>query len=322
MTGSGHKVDAVVTALAAVVGAVAFVVSCSLLDPLDDISNGARQSDARSMPDAPADASQTPKPPACDSKKPFGPPTLITSLLAPLHEVNARFLPDELTVFFQVKEADDSNHLYTASRPSLGAPFTTPKRVDVLNSADSEGQPTLTGDGRTIFFSRWPRNNSSRIYTSRRPTLDAAFAPPSQLPILQNGGVSGPYVVPDGNALYYVAGDVVAEIHRATKAETGFSDGILVSEIGSDAGELDPTVTPDELTIYFASFRTGQWDIWMATRAKRDGPFSNIHPVEELNTSFEEYAAWISADGCRLYFSSNRLRGDSDHDLYVAERGR
>ncbi|HUS27052.1 MAG TPA: hypothetical protein VMZ53_01035 [Kofleriaceae bacterium] len=85
----------------------------------------------------------------------------------------------------------------------------------------------------------------------------------------------------------------------------------------------DPTLTADELEIYFDSGRvvTGGagGDVWMATRASTADPFNTPTNVTELLSGSDDSTGDLSADGLRLYLSSDR-RVTGDRDLYVSSR--
>jgi hypothetical protein len=85
-------------------------------------------------------------------------------------------------------------------------------------------------------------------------------------------------------------------------------------------------VSPDQLTIYWASDRTdggakGDFDIWMATRPNSTASFGGAKNVSELNTDGAELPNWVSPDGCRLYFGETPARRDI-RTVQFAERPR
>lgn len=109
---------------------------------------------------------------------------------------------------------------------------------------------------------------------------------------------------------------------------------------GINAPELDgeATLSPDGLTLYFASDRgTAGWDSYRASRSSLTGDFgkpvpqaeintestttaftrSMFSPVQGVNTAANEYDPWVSPDGLRLYFFRSDASAD---DLWLAER--
>ena len=93
---------------------------------------------------------------------------------------------------------------------------------------------------------------------------------------------------------------------------------------GSSATLLTPAVdgcashSPDGLTIAFNSNRSGNHDLYVATRSSRSVGFGTPQPVAALNTSADEFCPTI-ARGNRLYFSRASV-GDLG-DLYVSRQG-
>lgn len=78
--------------------------------------------------------------------------------------------------------------------------------------------------------------------------------------------------------------------------------------------------SPDGLTIVFNSNRTGNQDLYMATRSSTSEGFGAPIPLPApVNTSANEACSTI-ANGHRLYFSSDRE--DSAYDIYLTRLGR
>ena len=98
----------------------------------------------------------------------------------------------------------------------------------------------------------------------------------------------------------------------------------LGPSVNSSAHEYDPSISADELELYFNSYRPGSFgeaDIWMTTRKTKADPWGN--PVNlglTVNSPAREHAPSISADGLSLYFSSNRPGGYGLQDLWVTTR--
>ena len=94
------------------------------------------------------------------------------------------------------------------------------------------------------------------------------------------------------------------------------------STVNSPWWELQPNISADGLSLYFASSRPGRgdYDLYVATRDNRDAPFEQVEPLDELNTRYRDISPSISSDGLVLYFTSNRPGGMGDQDLYLARR--
>ncbi len=78
------------------------------------------------------------------------------------------------------------------------------------------------------------------------------------------------------------------------------------------------SLSPDKLTIAFTSNRTGNFDVYVATRPNAGVGFGNpVALPAPINTAADEACPTITGDG-RLFFSSDRE--DPAYDLYVTKR--
>ena len=91
-----------------------------------------------------------------------------------------------------------------------------------------------------------------------------------------------------------------------------FNAPVVVAELTSTGGEDDPTLTGDELEIYFQSTRGGSSRIWRSVRATKTAPWPTPEPVSELDGS-----PWntpeLSRDGLRMTLELNA-------DIYITSR--
>jgi hypothetical protein len=99
--------------------------------------------------------------------------------------------------------------------------------------------------------------------------------------------------------------------------------------VNSPVQEQNPTLSPDQLSLYFVSNRTdlpgaqGGNDIWVSRRACRECPWEtpvNLGPA--INTPSGDAGPNLSLDGKLLFFTSNRPdeTGTTDNDLYLSRR--
>ncbi len=88
--------------------------------------------------------------------------------------------------------------------------------------------------------------------------------------------------------------------------------------------ELNPSISKNGLSLYFASDRAGGFggfDIWVSQRPSVNDPWGepqNLGP--NINTPFQENSPTLTIDGHRLFFQSNRPGGFGGLDLYVSRR--
>jgi hypothetical protein len=94
----------------------------------------------------------------------------------------------------------------------------------------------------------------------------------------------------------------------------------LIVNTSTTSEESDPSVTPDELELYFNSNRNGgqQRAIWHSTRAAKTDPFGPPTLAGEFDAPEDDRDPAISSDRLTMYFWSARSGGDL---IYVATRG-
>lgn len=91
------------------------------------------------------------------------------------------------------------------------------------------------------------------------------------------------------------------------------------SDLNTAAVDGCASLSGDGLELFFLSFRTGNADIFTATRQNKSEGFSDPVPLPApVNTSGNEICPTI-ARGNRLYFTS--FQDDPAGDLYVSKRG-
>jgi hypothetical protein len=104
-------------------------------------------------------------------------------------------------------------------------------------------------------------------------------------------------------------------------AQSGWSPPSLVTSLNSTAADSGANLSADGLTAHWASFRSGDWEIWSAQRATRSAPWGA--PV--LETALSDSTAVdgepaLSADGLTIYLGSMRPGGAGSFDILRATR--
>jgi Tol biopolymer transport system component len=111
-------------------------------------------------------------------------------------------------------------------------------------------------------------------------------------------------------------------------ADYVFETPEIIPPTAAPFGGTYPCISADGLTMYLDV--PGEFwnppsvydnDIGMISRESLEGPWSEpVSLGRPVNTSGYETAAWISADGLTLYFSSNRSGGYGSYDIYASSR--
>jgi Tol biopolymer transport system component len=108
---------------------------------------------------------------------------------------------------------------------------------------------------------------------------------------------------------------------RPADAPTGpFGSPTLLTELSSGFDQDDPTLTGDQLEIFFESTRNGSFDLYTATRNSITDTWSSPTLVTELDSADGEACPEISTDGLTMMFSSARPGGKGGYELYITRR--
>ncbi len=202
-----------------------------------------------------------------------------------------------------------------------------------VNSEGNESAPAVSGGGNALFFSSDSEDGFGDwdLWVAMRERDTEAFGAPVNLlePANSLHNDMNPSLSADGLALYFSSDAPMGSgksdlyvVRRATSSGDFTAADNLGPVVNSDGTDGAPSISGDGLTLYFHADREGGFgrrDIWLARRSSVDEPFGepeNAGP--EVNGTGLDHDPEISADGLRLYFSSNRL--DGNQDIYVARR--
>jgi hypothetical protein len=266
---------------------------------------------------------------SCDVNRPFGP---AVPALRPSGAFSAtgdlRLSYDYLTGYFTGTMRDGTSSLFVTTRSTIDESFGTFGILPGMGLPRDVAIPTVTGDGFTLVFARSPNGIPSRLHWATRSDLSAPFEYAGLMPTVNDppGGDASPFFREDGQALYFASSRVTAnhaDIYRSGRDGQAFQLPVAVDELNTPSSEIGPAVTPDDLTIYFASDRVGpdargDLDIYVATRVSKSERFSQPRAVTELNSPDAEIPSFVTRDNCTLYFHSNRDR--VPWTIYVATR--
>lgn len=130
-----------------------------------------------------------------------------------------------------------------------------------------------------------------------------------------------------GEILYYLKtsdfkeGTLLTDTFRANREEIIFPS-VMQCPIVGDLGDRDLRVFDDN-TYLFSSMREGGYggyDLYILT--KEDGVWSEpINLGPEVNSSFDEITPYLTKNGSKLYFSSNRIKSMGGFDVYATDFG-
>ncbi|HVW26338.1 MAG TPA: hypothetical protein VHC69_13305 [Polyangiaceae bacterium] len=105
---------------------------------------------------------------------------------------------------------------------------------------------------------------------------------------------------------------------------SGFGKPVVITSLSNDSSvDDDPSLTGDRLVVFFDSKRDGgqgKEDIFASERKDAQADWDTPTPVESLNTADRETGIALSADGLRIWFSSDRPESQGGLDVFTAQR--
>lgn len=103
-------------------------------------------------------------------------------------------------------------------------------------------------------------------------------------------------------------------------AQSPWSLPTLETTLNSTAADAGPSLSFDGLTLHFASFRSGNWEIYSATRPFVGGPWSTPAVVTELADAAVDDQPFLAVGDLELWFTSSRAGGAGGSDILVSTR--
>ncbi|MBT9395211.1 PD40 domain-containing protein [Hymenobacter sp. NST-14] len=223
------------------------------------------------------------------------------------------------------------------------ATFRPPKGVytsmgEAINSKREDYGPTLNADADLLIFSSKRKTrglndvSDEDLYQSRRENGLWTDAEPLPKPINSAYNEGSACISKDGTTLYFARCECPTCHGNCDLYVSNFKDGkwtmpkSLGANVNSSAWDSQPTLSPGEDTLYFASDRLGGFglsDIWFTVKQK-NGEWSraqNMGPV--VNTRESEVSPFYHPLYHVLYFSSRgQLLNFGDFDIYKTYRVR
>jgi hypothetical protein len=134
-----------------------------------------------------------------------------------------------------------------------------------------------------------------------------AFSAPQPLLAIVQSPVDDWFPMEAAGELYFYSyrGANVAEIYHAPIAP--FGAPVVESELAQGTNDIKwPAVSDDGLVIIYGAYDGTYFHLWQGTRAAPGDVFSSLAPLAVINSSVDDYAPSLSADGLRLVFGSDR----------------
>ena len=273
--------------------------------------------------DAPADAPSTCYEQWLSGTIAFEAAVALTSVNSTGYDRDPFLTDNELTLYLSSPRTGTSGQtdVWVATRTTIADPFSTPIEASAFNSTAVESKLSISASGTiAVVGSNRPGSANIDVWESIRATTADPWPAMNRTNVAMvdtGGNEHDPTLSADGQHLYLAPDDPSPQhLVVATRGTDGrFGTPVPLLEL-SGGGDADPSPTPDERILVFASSRSGAGDLWYATRVSAAAELGAPLAVPGVNTAAPEGDPHLSSDGCRLYFARN-LGGDN-WDLYVA----
>ncbi len=193
-----------------------------------------------------------------------------------------------------------------------------------INTRFSEYNPVVSGDGSTLVFTASLQFYDAIFFSKKK---DGEWSYPvnlmSQLGV--DGNTSTVALSYDGTELYlYRDDDFIGNIYVSFYRNGSWTKIKKLNEnINTKYWEAHASLSPDGNELYFVSNREGGYgdlDIYVSERLT-DTTWSQPKNLgKEINTQWNENTPFLTADGSKLFFSSEGHENMGGYDIFYSEK--
>jgi Tol biopolymer transport system component len=205
---------------------------------------------------------------------------------------------------------------------SLTLPFDRASKLP-FNSDASDETPRLSADDKTLYFATGRDDNGTLdIYKVSRPAAGStAWGTPAPVTEVNTTTLSEKWFMPCGTDHYLMAQSEPGVQPDLVEGTLGGPAATVIDELRSPQNDTGVFVTPDCLTVYFASTRSGASRIYrshrMSIKARWDDPGLVDDFVMTIGGNQED--PWLSPD-TRMFVFVSDAAGAGNKDVYVSTR--
>jgi WD40-like Beta Propeller Repeat len=225
---------------------------------------------------------------------------------------------DELDIIYAVQaNGASTKQLWEITRATTSSPWSTPVERTELNIGTSEESPRFSLDDKTIYY-----GVDGDIYQATRGAIGQAFGTPAKVAAISTANYEKWMAICTGNV-------VMVSRQNGTTSNMDLYEGTLTGGantidtiLNSTDSEISTFLSKDCLTVYYASNRSGQTQLYTSTRTAVGQPWATPTMVDSPFSSAEgtdNEDPWISIDLRTFLLAS--IRGTSTtKQLYISTR--
>ena len=227
---------------------------------------------------------------------------------------------DQLTLTFASERGGANDRIFQSTRPSVGAPWSTPAELTTIAPGTDVGDPSLSIDGLSLYW------GGPEVSLATRPTIGGAWTDMGSIVhgTADHSVDGGPDISPDQLTLVFTGtktSDALWHMYEVDRASTTDAWGAAFEVPGIDSaiGEAYGSYRGDGLEVVFQN-QQGGLDLHHALRASTADPFGPTTVLAEVSSTSDDADADLSDDGTTLWFASERQGGLGSWDLWFATR--
>lgn len=278
------------------------------------ISGNSADPDAAAARDAAAGADAAPD---ALSFGPWLPAAAVTVAATPAVEDDVTLSSNALEMIFAIAVSGKKDLYYTA-RTAIGAAWATPSPLP-FDSEASEETPRFSGDDSTLYFAsdRTTAGNLDIYAVSRTAAGNATWGAPQLFANLHTTATEK-WLAPCSGNHYVVVQSTAAGDTDLFEGTLGGGAPAPIDVVNTASTETGAFLTPDCLTLYFASTRVTPERIYVTHRATIGSPWQMPSVVDDFrSTGGNQEDPWLALDGRTFAFASD---AGGSKDIYLSTR--
>ncbi|HEX3763255.1 MAG TPA: hypothetical protein VHW23_31390 [Kofleriaceae bacterium] len=262
-------------------------------------------------------------PPDAAPLGPWSTPATVTVAATTAVEDDVTLSSNALEMVYAITDANSGKKdLYYTSRTAIGAPWSTPPSKLPFDTAASEETPRFSVDDKTLYFAS-DRTTAGNLDIWAVSHTAGGTTPWGKAALLTpfNTDLTEKWLSPCSDGHYVIVQAASGGDSHLFEGKLGGAAPVAIDALnattGSDTGAF---LTPDCLTLYFASFRATPEKIFVAQRATVNAPWGMPAPVDTFKIpggNGNQEDPWLSPDGRTFVFASDAA---GTKDVYISTR--
>lgn len=208
-----------------------------------------------------------------DPAEPFGTPVQVDELSSDGFDATPEVAADGLTIFLSSgRDGSAGADLFVSTRGARGQPWSIPVRVTELSSPADDFAATPNAALTRVVLTRAVDARSFDLFEATRASASDPWQAPAPLALSTEAYDADAHLSPNGLVVVFASeragGAGRRDLWIATREslEADLSSPTNLSELATPSDDEDPWLAGDGRTLVFASDRSGDRELWIATR--------------------------------------------------------